>query len=228
MKPLVLVFTHSAGFRHSYLSTAVEVLTKLGERTGLFDVYATEDCRELSEDKLKEFDCFIFLTTGEPPLQESSKKTLIELVRSGRGFVGVHNATDTFYNFREYGEMLGGYFHSHPWTQEVYVIVEDSSHPSTRHLPSRFKVLEEVYTFKDWDPNRTHTLIRLDNSSVDLSKGTRSDNYYALTWCHSYGSGRVFYTGFGHFTKIWREEWFQRHLLGGILWSIHLEDRLVS
>lgn len=226
MKPLILVLTHSAGFRHSYLSTAVEILTRMGERTGLFDVYATEDCSELSEDKLKEFDCFLFLTTGEIPLHDSSKKALVELVRSGRGFVGVHNAADTLYSFKDYGSMLGGYFHSHPWTQEVYVIVEDKDHPSTRHLPSRFSIFEEVYTFRDWDPNCTHTLIRLDNSSVDISRGTRRDNYYALVWCHTYGSGRVFYTGFGHFTKLWREEWFQRHLLGGILWSMHLEDRL--
>jgi len=226
MKPLMLVLTHSAGFRHSYLSTAVEILTKMGERTGLFDVYATEDCSELSEGKLRKFDCFLFLTTGEIPIHDSSKEALIELVRGGRGFVGVHNAADTLYSFKDYGSMLGGYFHSHPWTQEVYVIVEDRDHPSTKHLPSRFNVFEEIYTFRDWDPNRTHTLIRLDNSSVDLSRGTRCDNYYALAWCHTYGSGRVFYTGFGHFTKLWREEWFQRHLLGGILWSMHLEDRL--
>jgi len=223
-KPKVLVFTHSAGFRHSYIPTAIEVLTKLGERTGLFEVFATEECAEITKENLEKVDCLLFMTTGELPMNEDQKHAIIDFVKEGKGFVGVHNATDTFYKFPEYGEMLGGYFSGHPWTQDVYVIVEDRNHPSTRHLPERFKVKEEVYTFKNWSRKKTHVLISLDNSSVDLSKGTRPDHDYALAWCHSYGRGRVFYTAFGHFTALWREEWFQKHLLGGILWAMGLEE----
>ncbi|MCD6443397.1 ThuA domain-containing protein [Candidatus Bathyarchaeota archaeon] len=220
----LLVLTHSAGFRHNYLTTAVEVLTRMGERSGLFDVYATEDCSEVTCDLLETCSAVLFMTSGELPMSERQREALIKFVRDGGGFVGVHNATDTFYKYPEYGRMIGGYFNGHPWTQEVYVIVEDNTHPSTRHLPQRFKVLEEVYTFKDWIRDRTHVLISLDNSSVDLSKGNREDNDYALAWCHSYGSGRVFYTAFGHFIKLWREEWFQKHLLGGILWVMRREE----
>jgi len=222
-RPKVLVLTHSAGFRHSYIPTAVEVLTKLGERTGLFEIFATEECSEVTRERLREMDCLLFITTGELPMDEDQKRAIIDFVKSGKGFVGVHNATDTFYKFPEYGEMIGGYFSAHPWTQEVYVVVEDRNHPSTRHLPGRFKVKEEVYTFKNWSRDKTHVLISLDNSSVDLSKGTRPDHDYALTWCHPYGEGRVFYTAFGHFTSLWREEWFQKHLLGGILWAMKLK-----
>lgn len=216
----LLVLTHSAGFRHNYLTTAVEVLTRMGERTGRFEVYATEDCSEVTGEMLDECSAVLFMTTGELPMSEEQKRSLIRFIKGGGGFVGVHNAADTFYEFPEYGRMIGGYFSRHPWRQEVYVIVEDSSHPSTRHLPRRFKVLEEIYTFKDWSRDRTHVLISLDNSSVDLAKGDREDNDYALAWCHSYGSGRVFYTAFGHFIKLWRTGWFQRHLLGGILWAM--------
>ncbi len=218
----VLVFTHSAGFRHSYIPTAVEVITKLGERSGMFEAFATEEPADLDPEGLREYAAIVFLTTGELPLTDEQRRALIDYVRGGGGFVGVHNAADTLYSFREYGEMLGGYFHSHPWTQVVRVIVEDQSHPSTRHLPRTFEVLEEVYTFRDWSRARTHVLISLDNSSVDLSRGTRPDNDYALAWCHSYGRGRVFYTAFGHFTWLWRQDWFQRHLLGGILWAAGL------
>jgi len=223
-KGTVLVLTHSAGFRHSYIPTAVEVLTKLGERTGFFEVFATEECSEITRERLREVDCLLFITTGELPMSEDQKRAIVDFVKEGKGFVGVHNATDTFYKFPEYGEMIGGYFNGHPWTQEVYVIVEDRNHPSTRHLPERFKVKEEVYTFRNWSREKTHVLISLDNSSVDLSKGTRPDHDYALAWCHSYGKGRVFYTAFGHFTALWREEWFQKHLLGGILWAMGLEQ----
>jgi len=220
----LLVLTHSAGFRHNYLSTAVEVVTKLGERSGLFEAFATEDCGEVNREELKKYAAMMFMTTGELPMSDDQKRALIEFVHKGGGFIGVHNATDTFYKFPEYGEMLGGYFNGHPWTQEIVAVVEDRSHPSTRHLPERFRAREEVYTFRDWSRERTHVLISLDVSSVDLSKGNREDNDYALAWCHSYGEGRVFYTAFGHFIQIWREEWFQKHLLGGILWAMRLAD----
>lgn len=219
----VLAFTHSAGFRHSYIPTAVEVLVKLGERSGEFEVFATEELADLDSARLKEYSALVFLTTGELSLSEEQKRVLIEFVREGGGFVGVHNAADTLYSYCEYGRMLGGYFHSHPWTQRVRVIVEDPNHPSTKHLLPAFEVIEEVYTFKEWSRERTHVLIALDNSSVDLSKGTRPDHDYALAWCHSYGRGRVFYTAFGHFTWLWRQEWFQRHLLGGLLWAMGTE-----
>ncbi|MCW4021460.1 MAG: ThuA domain-containing protein, partial [Candidatus Bathyarchaeota archaeon] len=135
-----------------------------------------------------------------------------------------HNATDTFHKFPDYGKMIGGYFEVHPWSQEVAVNVEDRTHPSTQHLPKSFTVKEEVYTFKEWSRGRTHVLVSLDNSSVDLNKGTRLDNDYALCWCHTYGKARVFYTGFGHYAELWHEEWFQKHLLNGILWAMKLTE----
>ena len=220
----VLLFTHSAGYRHSHVTTAVEVIVKLGERSGRFEVFASEEPADLRPRSLKKYSAIIFITSGELPLSDEQKRALIGYVESGGGFVGIHSAADTLYSFEDYGKMLGGYFLSHPWTQEVEIIVEDQSHPSTRHLPPRFRTLEEVYTFRGWSRDRTHVLLSLDTSSVDLSKGTRTDNDYALAWCHSYGSGRVFYTALGHFTSTWRREWLQRHLLGGILWAAGIEE----
>lgn len=215
----LLVLTHTAGFKHDYLPVAVKTLRELGEANG-FSIFSTDDCSIVNENSLKVFSAVLFMTTGELPIGDGQKKALIDFVRNGRGFVGVHNGIGASYQFQEYGEMIGGYFEEHPWTQEVVVKVEDNTHPSTKHLPEKFSVKEEVYTFKNWSRGRTHVLISLDNSSVDLSKGTRDDNDYALAWCHEYGEGRVFYTAFGHFQEIWGEEWFRKHLLGGILWAM--------
>lgn len=219
MKRLLMV-THSAGFRHNYLPLAQEVVKDLGRRSGKFEATATEDCSLLSAESLRTFDGILFATTGELPMAEEDKQALIEAVRLGKGFIGVHNATDTFYKFPPYGEMVGGYFSGHPWTQEAIFVVEDSSHPSTRHLPPAFRVKEEIYTHRNWSRERTHVLVSLDNSSVDLSKGTREDHDYAMAWCHPFGAGRVFYTAFGHFPETWQQLWFQQHLLGGILWAL--------
>jgi len=223
MKKLLMI-THSAGFKHDYLPTASKTVGSLGEKSGLFEVSATEDCAVLNGKDLKKYDAMLFATTGELPVSEEQKKDFISAIRAGKGFIGVHNATDTFYKFPEYGKMLGGWFSGHPWTQEVAVKVEDRTHPATKHLPKSFKVKEEVYTFKEWSRDRTHVLISLDNSSIDLSKGTRADNDYALCWCHTYGKARVFYTGFGHFIPLWNEEWFRKHLLNGILWAMEMTE----
>jgi type 1 glutamine amidotransferase len=216
------MLTHSAGFKHDYLPVAVKTIEELGAESKEFEVVATEDCSLINEENLKTISALLFATTGELPMKEEQKVALIRFVKEGGGFVGVHNATDTFYKFPEYGEMLGGYFNGHPWTQEIVAKVEDNNHPATKHLPKSFKVKEEVYTFKNWSRNKTHVLISLDTSSVDLSRGNRVDNDYALSWCHEYGKGRVFYTAFGHFKEIWNEEWFRKHLLGGILWSMNI------
>jgi len=220
----LLMLTHSAGFRHDYLPTARETVRDLGRASGEFQTVDTEDCSLINAKSLNKFSALLFATTGELPMDEDQKRSLIEFVRDGGAFIGVHNATDTFYKFTEYGEMLGGYFQAHPWTQEITAIVEDRTHPATKHLPKTFKVKEEVYTFKNWSREKTHVLISLDNASVDLSKGTRQDNDYALCWCHTYGKGRVFYTGFGHFKEIWMEEWLRKHLLNGILWAMKLTE----
>ena len=216
------MITHSAGFKHDYLPVAKQVVASLGEKSRLFEVVATDNCDLLNKRDLKRFDAVLFATTGELPISDEQKQDFIEAIRTGKAFIGVHNAADTFYEFPEYGRMIGGYFMVHPWSQEVTVKVEDPTHPSTRHLPASFRVKEEIYTFKDWSRERTHVLISLDNSSVDLSKGTREDNDYALCWCHNYGKARVFYTGFGHYIEIWSQEWFRKHLLNGILWAMRI------
>jgi type 1 glutamine amidotransferase len=216
------MITHSAGFKHEYLPTAKEVVESLGERSGSFTVHATEDCSVLNKEDMKRYDAVLFATTGELPISTEQKKDFISAIKAGTGFIGIHNATDTFYKFQEYGRMLGGYFIAHPWIQEIVVKVEDRTHPATKHLPASFHVKEEVYTFKEWSRGKTHVLISVDNSSVDLTNGSREDHDYALSWCHNYGNGRVFYTAFGHFQEIWHTEWFPKYLLNGILWSMNL------
>jgi len=216
----VMVLTHSAGFVHDYLPAAQRAMMEMGERSGEFKAVVYDNCTQVKWNALREFDVVVFATTGELPLSDGDKTNFIDAIRSGVGFVGIHNATDTFYEFPDYGQMLGGYFNGHPWTQEVVAIIEDDKHPATEHLGKTLRVKEEIYTFRDWNRKRTRVLISLDNGSVDLGKGNRPDKDYALCWCHAFGKGRVFYTGFGHFPELWVEEWFRKHLLAGILWSM--------
>ena len=209
---------HSAGYEHSYLPDAEVALKQIGRREG-WQVQTTANCDRINRKVLDNLDVLVFATTGELPLDDEQKRLVIDFVRGGKGFVGVHNATDTGRTWPEYVEMIGGTFKAHPWVQEVNVIVEDPDHPATRMLGKSFRVYEEVYTHENWDRKKTHVLYRLDNDSVDLSKGTRADHDYALGWCHKFGQGRVIYTALGHFEALWYEPWFLNHLTEMVRWA---------
>ncbi len=219
----ILMLRHSAGFEHSYLPNAEVTLKQIGAANG-WNVTTTHRCDRINADNLEKQDIVAFATTGDLPFNNAQKEALLDFVRNGKAFFGIHNATDTCYDWPEYGEMLGGYFAGHPWHEEVNVIVEDTDHPATRMLGSSFKVVDEIYTFKSWDRNKTHVLMRLDNDSIDVSRGNREDHDYALGWCHTYGKGRVMYTALGHPDALWSEKWFHEHITGCIKWAAGLED----
>ena len=229
-RPRVLYVTHTAGFRHGVLEASHEIVLELAASSGAFDVELTEDMSLLTADNLATFDAVVFYTTGELPMDASQREALLAFVADGKGFVGIHSATDTFYEWPEYGEMIGGYFDDHPWHQEITVRVEDSTHPATRHLAASFVIDDEIYQIKEWARSDVHVLLSLDTGSVDLEdeRVKRDDGDFALAWTRSYGSGRVFYTALGHEEAVWRDEWFQTHLVEGIRWAMGAVDSDVA
>lgn len=214
----LLYLTQTAGFRHDVLPISHQVVRELA--SGTFDVTVTEDASTISEAGLRGYDAVFFYTTGELPMNDGQKRALLEFVSAGKGFAGAHSATDTFYEWPEYGELIGGYFDGHPWHEEVTVRVEDPQHPSTAHLPASFAITDEIYQFRNWSRDRVQVLLTLDPSSVDLSAPgvNRTDRDFALAWTRRHGQGRVFYTALGHRAEVWRDERFRRHLLGGLMW----------
>lgn len=220
-KKKVLYLTQTLGFHHQITEESETILKQLGEKAG-FEVTVTKDSVPINAANLKNFDAVVFYTTGELPFSDAQKAALLSFVKSGKGFVGIHNATDTCYKWAEYGELIGAYFDGHPWTQEVNIKVEDTQHPSTRHLGQSFRIWDEIYQYKDWSREKVHVLLSLDNTSVDLTKQgvKRADKDFAIAWTKDYGKGRVFFTGLGHDEHTWRDPRYQQHLTNGILWSL--------
>jgi type 1 glutamine amidotransferase len=180
--PNLLYVTHSAGYKHEVLPYSHEVMERLGRETGAFTATVTDDVSCVNWKNLaRDFDVVAFCTTGELPLSDDAKNALIDFVRrEGKAFVGIHNATDTFYKYAPYGEMVGGYFNGHPWHQEVNILVEDPDHPSTQHLPDEFRIHDEIYTHRNWSRDKTHVLLTLDLTSVDPARApTRSPSIKA-------------------------------------------------
>ena len=175
---------------------------------------------DLSRERLKQYEAVVFYTTGELPISAEQKAAFLDFIKGGKGFVGIHSATDTFYKWPEYGEMIGGYFDKHPWHQEVTIKVEAPKHPATRHLGASFKLADEIYQFKDFSRARVNVLLSLDTGSVDLNRPGvhRADRDFALAWWRNYGRGRVFYTALGHRAEVWQDVRYQQHLLGALRW----------
>jgi len=210
----VLMLTATRGFRHDSIPVARDVLSTLAATSGgAFTVTATEDLSAFTDSQLAGFDVIFFaLTTGELEFDTVQKAAIVRFVSGGKGFLGVHSATDTLYEWPDYGRLVGAYFKEHPWTQPATVIVEDPSHPATAGLGDRFTLNDEFYTFRDNPRPRVHVLLRLDPASV----GSTGD--YPLAWSQSFGSGRAYYNALGHFAETWRDVRFQRQLTGAIQW----------
>ena len=218
----ILYFTYSAGYRHEVIPLSKAILTQLGRNSGVFEVTVTEDASEFSIENLKRFASVMFYTTGELPMSGAEKAALLNFVRSGGGFLGVHSATDTFYTWPDYLDLIGGYFNGHPWNQLVTIKVVDGADPLVAFLGNSLQLDDEIYQISDFDYRGSHVLLRLDQSSVDLSKPGVHRRFYGwpLAWSRSYGQGRVFYTALGHEASVWQDTRYQRMLSNAILWSM--------
>jgi uncharacterized protein len=218
----ILYFTYSAGYRHEVIPLSKAILTQVGEDSGAFEVTATEDTSEFSTENLERYAAVMFYTTGELPMSGAQRMALLNFVRSGRGFLGVHSATDTFYTWSDYLDLIGGYFNGHPWHQSVTIEVVDPGDPLVAFLGNLLQLDDEIYQISDFDYRGSHVLLRLDQSSVDLSKPGVHQRFYGwpLAWTRFYGRGRVFYTALGHEASVWKDVRYQRILTNAILWSI--------
>jgi type 1 glutamine amidotransferase len=210
----VLMITATAGFRHDSIPAARQTMASLSASTGEFTLSVTEDLSTISASSLTAYDVIMFaLTSGELAFSNAQKAAIAEFISGGHGFVGIHSASDTLYDWPDYGRFVGAYFKEHPWTQQGTVVVEDQAHPATQGLGERFTLLEEFYTFRDNPRGRVQVLLRLDPISV----GSAGD--YPLAWVQSVGAGRAYYNALGHFSETWTDQRFQRQLIGAIRWT---------
>jgi type 1 glutamine amidotransferase len=258
----ILVVTVTEGFRHSSIATAERVLGQLAEKSGAFTVdYARVEptdpqfkdsngkadtnkvhqavvavlAEKMSAAALANYDGVIFAnTTGDLPLPD--KQAFLNWIKSGKAFIGMHSATDTFRGHTPmdpYVEMIGAEFRHHDAQAEVDCINQDPKHPACRELEPVWHLKDEIYLMNNFERNKVHGLLMLDK---EPNKKTPGD--YPIAWCKEYGKGRVFYTSLGHREDVWTPETpasfkrenskevaeaYQKHILGGIKWALGLE-----
>src|SRR5262245_21968481 len=209
----VLMVTATAGFRHDSIPAAVAAVNAVAARGGIV-VTATENLADVNAARLAATDVLMFaLTSGELAFDEAQRRAIIEFVNNGGGFMGFHSATDTLYEWADYGRLVGAYFKEHPWVQPATVAVEDRSHPATAGLGASFALREEYYTFRSNPRPSVHVLLTLDAASV----GAQGD--YPLAWSQTIGRGRSYYNALGHFPDTWNDSQFQQQIAAAIRWT---------
>lgn len=211
----VLVFTKTAGWRHASIETGAAALQKLGQENG-FHVDTTENANLINEKNLKDYAAVIFLNTTGDILDHIQQADFERYIQSGGGFVGIHSAADTEYDWIWYGRMIGGYFNGHPKIQDAKIKVLDKNHPSTAMLPDTWDRTDEWYNYQSLR-SEIKPLLNLDETSYE---GGTNGKHHPIAWYHEYDGGRAFYTGGGHTNECYSEPLFLQHLLGGIKYAI--------
>lgn len=220
VKPRILVFTKTAGFRHESIPAAVKAVRELGV-VGGFAVDVTEDSAAFSDANLTRYDAVVFLLTTGDVLNENQEHAFERSIRRGRGFAGVHSAADTEYGWAWYGGLVGAYFQSHPQVQSARVGVVDRRHASTARLPRQWVRTDEWYNFARNPRADVHVLATVDEASYAPGPGAMGPDH-PVAWAHRYQGGRAWYTAGGHREEAYSEPLFRRHLLGGIRWAAGL------
>ncbi len=248
----VLVFTKSSGWEHDVVkrvdgkpSLVDDTVSELGKKHG-FKAGVTKDGRIFDSKEFHSYAAVVFFTTGDlttlgtdgkPPMTPKGKQALLDAVRDGMGFVGVHAASDTFHTLPDledrsnryiahgekedpYLRMLGGEFIIHgrePRLQDANLIVNDAKFPGLEGVASPVSFNEEWYSLKDFMPD-LHVILTLDTHGMKGECYQRAP--YPVTWARQNGKGRVFYTAMGDRPENWKNEFFLNLLAGGIRWAI--------
>lgn len=213
----VLLFTKTTAFRHESIPKGVATVTELLQRENI-ESFHTEQAHYFCKDSLAKFDAVLFLSTTGDLFDTAQKEALQAFVRSGKGFIGIHAATDTEHNWPWYGELVGGYFASHPAVQKAKIDVIDHEHPSTAHLPKVWWHKDEWYDFKNVQSG-LQILLSLDESSY---KDGKMGKFHPIAWFREFEGGRMFYTGLGHTDASFDEVAFQKHIIGGTKYVLRI------
>lgn len=239
-KKLLVVADVQTGFHHDSISRAMSAIEQMGRESGEFVAFLRTDSqlitretivgtgaryqgRRVNARNLDYFDAIFFLGSGEGTLSEAQKADLLAFVHDeGKGFIGGHASTVAFYNWPEYGEMIGGFMDGEFPVAPMQLTIEDPTFPGAAAFPTRFAD-QYQYLKAPYDAADIHTIIRLDASALTPEQlARRPDGDFPVVWTKPYGKGRVFISTFGHLDAPWDEPAVRTLYLEGIRWALGL------
>lgn len=217
----ILIFSKTEGWRHDSIEAGHEAITNLASENNV-SVTSTEDASYFTTDNLKKYDAVVFLNTTKTIFNDNQREAFKRYIQSGGGFVGIHSASDTEYDWPWYNGLVGAYFESHPNNPNVRdasLIVHNHDHSSTNMLPEIWERADEWYNFQSMKED-LNVLISLDTDSYE---GSAHAGNHPVAWFHEFDGGRSFYTALGHTVESYSEELFLEHLWGGVTYVMDTE-----
>jgi type 1 glutamine amidotransferase len=211
----VVLFSRTAGYRHGESIAAGQAVLQAWAHREPASLIATEDSAQLLA-ALPNTDVVVFLLTTGDVLNDTEQAAFEAFIRGGGGFVGIHSAADTEYEWPFYGELVGAWFDSHPALQPARIHVEAAQHPTAAGLPETWERTDEWYNFRSNPRPNVDVVLTLDETSY--SGGTMGADH-PIAWSHSVGQGRAFYTGLAHAADAWQEPLLCQHIENALRWA---------
>jgi type 1 glutamine amidotransferase len=211
----VLIFSKTQGFRHQAIPEAAAAIKRLSKEH-FFDAYVSEDASLFNDENLAKYDVIVMNNNTGTIFNDEQRAAFQRFVRSGKGVVGIHSATDSEYEWEWYNKMIGAQFKNHPHNQTLKLDVVNRNHPATYHLGEKWIWSDELYAFKNFNDN-VAVLITADERTYDAKDGM--GDFHPMAWYHEFDGGRVFYTALGHLDSAYEDIDFLKHLYGGIWWA---------
>jgi type 1 glutamine amidotransferase len=213
----VLVFSKTEAFRHKSIPTGIDFLSKMGASNN-WKMYFSENSDDFTISNLLKFDVLVFLNTSGNVFSENQKTALQGYFAAGKGFVGIHAASDTEKEWNWFTEMIGATFKDHPKVQSATLQINTTNvHPAIVGMKVEEDFIDEWYNFLQPVGQHVSVLASLDEKSYE-GKKMDTDNH-PISWYHLYDGGRVFYTGLGHTPEIYNDPRYYKHIEGAIFWA---------
>jgi uncharacterized protein len=219
-----LLFTKTDGFYHESINEGVDGVKKLAERN-FFNIEVHENASVFNDKKLEEFQVIIFLNTTGNILNDEQQLAMEKFIKAGKGYVGVHSASDTEYDWAWYTKLVGRMFKIHPVIQTATLKSHDSKFPGMERVPPAWQWTDEWYEYGEDKIDGLKVLLSVDEKTYNANvkwgqnEGKGMGDMHPIAWYHDYDGGRAFYTGLGHMPLVFSDPIFLEHLYGGIYWA---------
>ncbi len=220
----VLLLTTTKGWHHESLHYGVVALRQLAVKHS-FDLILFEDPNSFNDKFLETFQVVLFLNTTGDVLDPAQQKVMERFIRSGKGFVGIHSASDTEYDWEWYTKLVGRMFKIHPAVQTAKLKVLDASFPGLNGFAGGKLWTDEWYEFGPEKSSGLQYILSVDESTYNANvqwgekKGQGMGTLHPVAWYQHYDGGRSFYTALGHLPSIYSDAAFLDHVYAGIFWA---------
>lgn len=213
----ILVFTRTTGFRHDAIPVAVDTLRALADEAGL-SVEHSEDPALFRDDALARYRAVVFASTTGDVLDAAQQAAFERYVHAGGGFLGVHAAADTEYDWPWYGELVGAWFASHPPGLQTTRV---TFAPGAGATGTAWRVTDELYNYRRNPRGHADVIATIDEG--DYAGGTMGDDH-PIAWCHDRFAGRAWYTGLGHDASVYADPVYRALLTRGLRYVTRQAD----